>query len=200
MAVAKQGPGSPGSSDSAITHGNGGSLRQSDGLDRSVRICYCYTAFGPVRPFLAGHRREKTNSFRLRADGSSEKATMSRSSQNPSTALVDPLQLREIEHLYGITDYQQIRRFLAEHAFLPPLIIEVFDDISTYFPGARCALQVVHDPDEEIPGAADIVVIYIATELDPARALDRFDALERAWWPRARARDHGKLCLNLTFT
>ena len=124
---------------------------------------------------------------------------MRRSNQNPQTALLDPLQLREIEHLYAITDYPGVRRFLEEHAFLPPLIIEVSDDISAHFPGARRILHVVHDPDEENPSAAETLVIYIATELDPAQALHQFDALEHAWWSRSRARDRGKLSLNLTF-
>ncbi|HXT38177.1 MAG TPA: hypothetical protein VN837_21585 [Chloroflexota bacterium] len=124
---------------------------------------------------------------------------MRRGSENASTVLLDPLQLQEIENVYAVKDFQQVRQFLAENAFLPPLIIEVFDDISTYFPGARCVLQVVHDPEEEIPSVADKAVIYITTELDPPQALERFDALEHSWWSKVQARDRGKLCLIVRF-
>jgi hypothetical protein len=124
---------------------------------------------------------------------------MSRNADNASTAVLDPLQLQVIERLYTIRDYRQVRRFLEEHAFLSALVIDVIADIETYFPDRQCILQVVHDPDEEDPNAADVLVIYIATELDPAQALDRFDALEPAWWMKAHAKDQGKLCLNLMF-
>ncbi len=125
---------------------------------------------------------------------------MSRNADNAATTVIDPVHLQMIERLYTITDYRQVRRFLEEHAFLPSLIIDVFDDINTYFPGTRYILQVVHDPDEEDPSAADVLVIYIATELDPPQALDRFDALEHAWWSKVQGHDSGKLYLNLTFT
>ena len=101
-----------------------------------------------------------------------------------------------LERLYVFRNYREIRQFIEHNSFLTPLLYEAYIKIGLYFPSSRRSLVVSKDP-EGLGG--DQLVLFIATELEPADALEQLTALDHNWWLSAIDQAKGKLCINLEF-
>jgi hypothetical protein len=125
------------------------------------------------------------------------------SESNASTVRVPSVQLHLIEQLYTLVQRDRVLRFLNEHAFLVPLLLEAYGQIEAHFPPSRLFLDVVTDPEVAGADAGEVdseeLILSIATQLDAKGALDKLTQLDNDWWLAALPRADGKLCINLEF-
>jgi hypothetical protein len=125
------------------------------------------------------------------------------SESDASTVRVPSIQLHLVEQLYTFVQRDRVLRFLNEHAFLVPILLEAYGQIEVHFPPSHLFLDVVTDPevaaDEAGERDSEELVLSIATRLDVKEALDRLAQLDNDWWLAALPRAEGKLCINLEF-
>lgn len=101
---------------------------------------------------------------------------------NPALAVMSLAQkdLEQLERLYILRDGDTVIRFLEEHLFLLPELLEVPGKIQAHFPNAPLSLQLVLDPEE--PGL-DHLTVGIGTTLSVDEAMDQLDHFDEAWLP-----------------
>ena len=90
----------------------------------------------------------------------------------------------------------EILRFFEKHPFLVSLLVEIYPNISEFFPYSLVYLMVATDPEE---AGIDQLIAFIATGLDPDDALDALNAFDKKWWLSSLKRTQGKLCMTLEF-
>ncbi len=90
-----------------------------------------------------------------------------------------------------------MKKFLAAHPFLEPLLVETYDKIGNYFgPQPEVVLEVVADPEADDDRE---LFTFIRTSLPPQEALEKLDQLDENWWLDAGDQADGKLCIHLEF-
>jgi hypothetical protein len=87
-------------------------------------------------------------------------------------------------------------RFLERYPFLVPLLIEAYRNIQRCFPLSLVYLTVISDPEEF---GTDQLTAFIATNLEPERAIDALNNFDKTWWLKAVKRTQGKFCVTLEF-
>jgi len=112
--------------------------------------------------------------------------------------------LQQLEQLYIFRGQTEVVQFLEAHPFLVPLLLEAYGKIKTYFSDAQLFLKVVADPeaiDDNLETLDDHkeLVIFIATDLDPDKAIDRLNQLDENWWLDVSDQAEGKLNIHLEF-
>ncbi len=101
-----------------------------------------------------------------------------------------------LERLYRFRERLDVLGFLERYPFLIPLLLEAYGKIGEYFPYSQVFLEVVTDPEATNDYQ---LVLFIATNLDPDEADDRFERFDEDWWLDALDRAQGMLCINLEF-
>jgi hypothetical protein len=97
---------------------------------------------------------------------------------------------------YELRNTQQIQRFLQDHDYLLPLLLEIKQRIVAYFPDAPLALEVANNPES----TGDEQLIAIITEsAAPEDVFDRLEQFDREWWIGAVRSAQGKLCITAEF-
>ncbi|MGI8588192.1 MAG: hypothetical protein ACR2M0_10970 [Chloroflexia bacterium] len=84
-----------------------------------------------------------------------------------------------LDSLYTFRDYVDVERFLAEYAFLVPLLEEMYSPLRKRFPEEPLSLSIFADP--EVVGDVELVLL-IAPTCPPDEAADRFDGFMEDWW------------------
>ncbi len=116
-------------------------------------------------------------------------ATTQASPQRAS-APVDAPALERLGRHYTFRDSDAVRRFLADHADLLPLLVEARSILEDQFSDCGLILHVVDDP--EIPDRRQLELAII-TKDSPAAALRRLQQFDRSWWLAHLDRADGKL-------
>ena len=118
--------------------------------------------------------------------------------ENPgaSTVRVPQTQIRLLDRLYTFRERTEVLWFLERYPFLPPLLLEAYDEIENHFPYSELFLEVVTDPEETDDSQ---LVISIGTNLNPDEADDRLDEFDDSWWLDALDQAQGKLCIDVEF-
>lgn len=124
--------------------------------------------------------------------------------QRPSTSTVRvaAAQVEALDRLFTFTCRLSVQRFVVEHPFLVPLLVEAYEQIRSYFPSALLYLDVVSDPETggDAPGSdTEQLVLSIMTDLGVDEAMDMLDCFDHDWWLGALPRSHGDLVVTLEF-
>lgn len=107
-------------------------------------------------------------------------------------------QIQLLDQLYILREPAEVIRFIKEHPFLAPLLLEAHSQIAKFFgPYPHVYLEIVADP-EAAAGASQLVA-FVSTPLSPDEALDILARLDESWWLEALQRAEGKLCITLEF-
>ncbi|MFL5800988.1 MAG: hypothetical protein ACJ8CR_04525 [Roseiflexaceae bacterium] len=115
----------------------------------------------------------------------------------PKIAVARPaLDVQHLKNCYTFREDPQIAAFLNENMFLIPLLHEAYLYISKYFPDSPLALEVVRDPEGN---TCALLVVAIATSLEPDEAIMRLDRFDKSWWFGAVDRAQGKLTISLEY-
>jgi hypothetical protein len=101
-------------------------------------------------------------------------------STHAAIPLVSPADLDRLAGLYTFRERDEVSAFLAENAFLVPILFEARDKIQEYFPNSPVFLEVRYDP--EASDGDPHVVAYIETDLDVEAALNELDRFGDDWW------------------
>ena len=59
-------------------------------------------------------------------------------------------QLQELKRLYVFREPEEVEKFLSEHMFLAPLVMEAYWVIKTYFPASDVFLEINIDPENTL--------------------------------------------------
>ncbi|MEK6284671.1 MAG: hypothetical protein AABO57_02915 [Acidobacteriota bacterium] len=102
--------------------------------------------------------------------------------------------IEELERLYSLRQPIQVRRFLGEHAFLVPLLVEAYDTATRYFAPLSYALEVIADPDSMDDQQ---LVLFLVLQLTPAEAFAKLQRFDNEWWLDAMDAAQGPLCISL---
>lgn len=106
------------------------------------------------------------------------------------------IEIQWLERLYVFRNRAEVIWFLEKYPFLVSLLLEAYDKIGKYFPHSPLFLEVF--TDSEAVNESQLV-IFIATNLTPDKAVERLDQLDEDWWLDALEQSQGKLCINLEF-
>jgi hypothetical protein len=104
--------------------------------------------------------------------------------------------IEELERLYSLRKPMQVRRFLGEHAFLVPLLVETHDIVTRYFAPLSLALEVVADPDSTDDQQ---LVLFVVLQGTPAEAFAKLQQFDDEWWLDAMDEARCRLCISLEF-
>ena len=99
--------------------------------------------------------------------------------------------------LPGQIDYPvepAVEQFLAQHGPLLPLVSEIAERASDYFPVTRMSLSVLRDP-EAID--RDQLAVFIHVDLPLRDALNRLERFDREWWIPNSDRADGLLTVDI---
>lgn len=120
-----------------------------------------------------------------------------------STVSVPQTDAQYIEQLYTLQRWYLFRgdrlktlRFLERYPFLVPLLVEAYRNIQRCFPLSLVYLTVISDPEEF---GTDQLTAFIATNLEPEKAVDALSNFDKTWWLKAVKRTQGKFCITLEF-
>lgn len=106
---------------------------------------------------------------------------------------IEPI-LQPLSQAFAFRRPEEVAKFLQEHPFLVPLLMEAHSKVAQYFgPSPEVVLEVVTDP-EAIDDRQ--LVAFIRTDLDPTEALASLDRFDKGWWLEASHRSDGKLCIH----
>lgn len=104
--------------------------------------------------------------------------------------------LEEVERRYRFREPSEVRRFLLEHTFLIPLLVEACDTINGYFTAPHLNLELIAEPE----GSDDPqLVLFVAVEQPPAQAFACLQRFDNEWWLEAIDEAKGRLCISLEF-
>lgn len=121
--------------------------------------------------------------------------TTGQASATPGVS-IDRTEIEQIEKLYILRERSDVLKFLDNHPFLVPVLLQAPEKISDYFPGDPIFLEVVIDP-ELISPDDDTMFIIIASNIDPDESLDRLWQLDENWWLKASRLSQNKLEINV---
>lgn len=103
--------------------------------------------------------------------------------------------LASLQRLYRYRNEKAVLEFLAEHAFLVPLLEEVHERASVFFGSiSNPVLEVTTDPE-----ALDsrTLFVFFQTSLALEKALRQLERFDEIWWLQASERANGKLCIDV---
>jgi hypothetical protein len=106
-------------------------------------------------------------------------------------------QLEAIESRYSLGLRSEVLRFVWEHAYLQPLLVEAHQHIRECFPTAELVLDLLHD--REVDGWEELAIL-IRTDLAVEEAGAALDRLDEAWWLDRLPDARGELSIDLQFT
>lgn len=115
-----------------------------------------------------------------------------------ATTQIAPMDIRRLEARYSFEDEPAVLHFLGEYPTLVPLLLEAYEQVSTYFPDSIVVLRVLADPvagDDE----NQQLMLCIQTALTPAQALAHLSRFDDGWWLDAVPRAARKLGTMLEF-
>lgn len=108
------------------------------------------------------------------------------------------LDLKHLEGMYSFRKRRELMRFIREHAFLVPLLLEARPAIERHFGReARGVLRLFVD-SEDLP-AEPMLYAGVVTALSASEAAERLDHLDEDWWLDQSDRAQGHLCLTVEF-
>lgn len=98
---------------------------------------------------------------------------------------------------YQVRDRLNVQRFLREHSFLVPMLVETIPNIREYFPNAQIRLELFQDPEAE--AVFEHLFIKVATDLQLKEARDAFKKLQTEWWLSKLPKARGHLTIGLAY-
>ena len=118
----------------------------------------------------------------------------------PSQAVhnISPEEAEQLEQIYHFRRSPEIWRFLQQHAFIIPLLLEAPTHICQRFPDAAMYLEVLVHPQGS-NADDDEMVIHVMTHLDADDALEILWELDRDWWLKASETVAGRLIIDVDF-
>jgi len=81
---------------------------------------------------------------------------------------------------FQLVEADEVRAFLAAHAFMEPLLAEVAAQLPKYFPGASLRLEVTYDPEGHDP--PDLVISIVVEGWSVEAAQTAMDEFADKWW------------------
>ncbi|MDQ2805563.1 MAG: hypothetical protein M3Z04_01385 [Chloroflexota bacterium] len=87
----------------------------------------------------------------------------------------------------------EVAQFLADHAFLLPLLAEAHDQIGRYFGAAPCGYSLFSNPEDG--SAVPKLVLAIHPLQPPVEALAAYCAFQQTWWNANLVRACGVLMI-----
>lgn len=109
---------------------------------------------------------------------------------------IDQTEIEQIEKLYTLRERSEVLKFLDNHPFLVPVLLEAPEKIRDYFPGDSLILDMAIDPESSSP-EDDRLVLLIATDIEADESVDRLWELDNAWWLNAAQRSQHKMFIDL---
>ncbi|MDB9513808.1 hypothetical protein PN499_21660 [Kamptonema animale CS-326] len=109
---------------------------------------------------------------------------------------IDKTEIEQIEKLYTLRERSEGLKFLDNHPFLVPVLLQAPDKIRDYFPDNLLILDMAIDPESSSPDD-DKLVLLIATDIDADDSVDRLWELDNAWWLNAGRRSQHKMFIDL---
>jgi hypothetical protein len=111
------------------------------------------------------------------------------------TVFTDP-QAQALEEIYTFQEPADVQEFLTKHPFLLALLRAAPDRIRRWFPSSPLSLRVITDAEDA--GQTELV-LFIATDQNPAAAFTQLQQLDDDWWLDAMNQAQGKFHINLEF-
>ena len=108
------------------------------------------------------------------------------------------LDLKHLERMYGFRNRQDVMRFVREHPFLLPLLLEARPAIERHF-GGDATVIIRLFADSEDAAAGPMLYAGIVTAMSASEAAERLDQLDEDWWLDHSDRAQGLLCLTVEF-
>ncbi|MDF0552111.1 hypothetical protein [Kamptonema sp. UHCC 0994] len=109
---------------------------------------------------------------------------------------IDQTEIEQIEKLYTLRERSEVLKFLDNHPFLVPVLLEAPENIRDYFPDNSLILDMAIDPESSSPDD-DKLVLLIATDIDADESVERLWELDNAWWLNAARRSEHKMFIDL---
>lgn len=113
-----------------------------------------------------------------------------------STVCASMAEVAFLERLYILNGKTEIWKYLHDHPFLSPILLDAWSWISKYFAAPLLTLEIVSEPEADYDSQ---LVLSILTDLKPDVALLALDEFDNDWWLDAITQVQGKLCINLEF-
>jgi hypothetical protein len=113
-----------------------------------------------------------------------------------STFYVFENQLHLLDLIYKFRGREEIIRFLSRNRFLPPILIETYFKIRSYFLDSPVILEIDTDPEVTM---SEQLIVFIVTKLFPGEALAKLKQFDEDWWLGNSDQVRMKLCINLEF-
>lgn len=120
--------------------------------------------------------------------------TTGQASATPGVS-IDRTEIEQIEKLYTLRERSDVLKFLDNHPFLVPILLQAPDKIRDYFPDNSLILDMAIDPESSSPDD-DKLVLLIATDIDADESVDRLWELDNAWWLNAARRSQHKMFID----
>lgn len=103
--------------------------------------------------------------------------------------------INQLQRLYLSRNDFAVWEFVDSHSFLIPVLEEVRQRVSDFFPlPFNLVLEITTDPE-----AVDsrVLFVFIQTTLALAEAMRRLDRFDEEWWLEASEPAEGKLCIDV---
>ncbi len=113
----------------------------------------------------------------------------------PRATLPPSFDLATLERRYRLRDRDAVAAFLQAHQKIVPVLLEAHGHLRARFPQSDIYLRVETDYNES--GTERHLVVSIATDFDPARAVGKLHDVYRAWWLANSARARGSIVFSL---
>lgn len=107
------------------------------------------------------------------------------------------VQIEVLRSLYFFREPLQVKQFLLEHAFLIPILFELYPRAAKYFGGTLfISLEVIADGESS---AESQIFAYVQTTARLEEGLARLKRFDDEWWLDAMRFAHGRLVVDLEF-
>lgn len=93
-----------------------------------------------------------------------------------------PGELALIEQQFCVHEQTAVHAYLSRHPTLVPVLLEAAARIRSCFPQSQVTLEVVIEHDRVQAEDKRCLVAYIATALEPSRAMAQLNTLYTTWW------------------
>jgi hypothetical protein len=103
-------------------------------------------------------------------------------------------ELKNLNDFYTFIEPVKVQKFLEEHSFLLPLLLEAPSKIHRFFPNSSLSLRVTDDP--ELVGSEQLI-LSIPSDFEPQEAISRQNQLDDTWWRSVSFESWQHLCLLL---
>lgn len=119
----------------------------------------------------------------------------SRESVSTLTPQISLAELEKLEQIYTFREREEVLKFLNEHPFLVPVLLEAPEKIKPFFGEAALYLDINLDPEDDF---FDAIVLGVATKYSWEQAMVRREQLVDSWVLSQPLKVRNNLLINVT--